>query len=214
VPSRGRPGRRLGRRGALDPVEEVALLARAKREVLLRAYRHRLRREDLEDCYSQATLELIAHVQSDGAFASAGHLANALELRFHSRIQDRLRALGGRSPMQAALELALDLGEEQRGSFDAIDVRVGIEELVLMRSDLRRLPLLARRLTPDQQLVLASQVSLQMTRAEFCRRFGWSQEKYRKVAQRGRARLRALGDESQFVPLAGTASVSGTGTRL
>jgi hypothetical protein len=27
---------------------------------------------------------------------------------------------------------------------------------------------------------------------EFCRRFGWSKEKYRKVAQRARARLREL----------------------
>ena len=43
-----------------DPAEEVALVARARRELLLRAHRHRLRREDLEDCYSQATLELLA----------------------------------------------------------------------------------------------------------------------------------------------------------
>jgi len=29
-------------------------------------------------------------------------------------------------------------------------------------------------------------------RIEFCQRYGWSFEKYRKVAQRARARLRAL----------------------
>jgi DNA-directed RNA polymerase specialized sigma24 family protein len=218
APSGPRPGhwtgRGPGRRGALDPAEEVALHARAKRELLLRTHRHWLRREDLEDCYSQATLELIAHVRSQGGFASARHLANALELRFHSRIQDRRRALGGRSPMQAALELALTLGEEERGSFDVIDRRVGLEELVLMRIDLRRLPRLARRLTPDQQLVLASQVSLEMGCAEFCRRFGWSSEKYRKVAQRARKRLRALSEEPQIVPLAGARSVKRTGTHL
>ena len=45
-------------------------MARARREVLLRAHRFRLRREDLEDCYSQATLELVAHTRSGGAFAS------------------------------------------------------------------------------------------------------------------------------------------------
>ncbi len=28
--------------------------------------------------------------------------------------------------------------------------------------------------------------------AQFCERFGWSKEKYRKVAQRARARLREL----------------------
>ncbi len=31
---------------------------------------HRLRREDLEDCYSQATLELVAHVRRGGGFHS------------------------------------------------------------------------------------------------------------------------------------------------
>jgi hypothetical protein len=31
-----------------------------------------------------------------------------------------------------------------------------------------------------------------MDSAEFCERFGWSSEKFRKVAQRARARLRAL----------------------
>ena len=31
-----------------------------------------------------------------------------------------------------------------------------------------------------------------MSRGEFCRRYNWSTEKYRKVAQRARARLRRL----------------------
>jgi hypothetical protein len=60
---------RAKRFGLFDAAEEVAIVARAKRDVLLRAHRFRLRREDLEDCYSQATLELVAHVRNGGAFA-------------------------------------------------------------------------------------------------------------------------------------------------
>jgi hypothetical protein len=48
----------------------VALVASARRGLLLRVHRHRLRPEDLEDCHSQATLELIAHVKAGGSFAS------------------------------------------------------------------------------------------------------------------------------------------------
>ena len=41
-----------------------------------------------------------------------------------------------------------------------------------------------------------------MTCEEFCRRHGWTPEKYRKVAQRGRAKLRALlaAEESPGAP--------------
>ena len=45
-------------------------MARARRELLLRAHRFRLRKEDLEDCYSQATLELVAHARNGGTFSS------------------------------------------------------------------------------------------------------------------------------------------------
>ena len=41
-----------------DPAEAVARVSAAKRDVLLRVHRHRLGFEDLEDCFSQATLEL------------------------------------------------------------------------------------------------------------------------------------------------------------
>ena len=60
------------------------------------------------------------------------------------------------------------------------------------RDDVRRLRELADELTADQRLVLACQVALDMDCQEFCARFGWSAEKFRKVAQRARARLRAL----------------------
>ncbi len=94
-----------------DPAQEVAVVASARRELLLRAHRYRLRREDLEDCYSQATLELVVRARSGARFASRTHVAHVIEQRFLSRILDRRRALSGRSPIQAALEGASPLGE-------------------------------------------------------------------------------------------------------
>jgi DNA-directed RNA polymerase specialized sigma24 family protein len=166
-------------------------VAHAKRAVLLRAYRRLLRWEDLEDCYSQATLELLARARQGGTFSDALHVANTLELRFLSRIRDRRRALGGRSPIQAALATALSLGGVEGGQLAIADPRSDLETLVLMRIDLRRVQSSARDLSPDQRLVLASQLA-DTGREEFCVRFGWSADKYRKVAQRGRARLKTL----------------------
>jgi DNA-directed RNA polymerase specialized sigma24 family protein len=194
----------------------VALVARAKREGLLRAHRHWLRREDLEDCYSQATLELLARVRGGLRFSDRGHVANALELRFQSRVRDRRRALRGRSPLLAALEEARSLGGLDRGEVEVTDPRAEVHPLVMRRQELARVLELAPELTPDQRLVLACQVSLGMDRAEFCDRFGWSFEKYRKVAQRARARLRALVDARESgLPLgaAGEGSLPTVGER-
>jgi DNA-directed RNA polymerase specialized sigma24 family protein len=200
---------------ALDPAEQVALIATSRRELLLRAHRHRLRSEDLEDCYSQATLELVAQAKSRSRPMSNAHLANALEQRFVSRIRDRRRAIEGRSPTQAILESALALGGLGEGFHCGVpDPSPGTEELALLRLELGRVPQLARGLTADQRLVLACQISLQMGRAEFCRRFGWSPEKYRKVAQRARARLRRLRIEAIAVPPASRTSEKDTGTHL
>lgn len=180
----------------------VAEVAHAKREILLRVHRHRLRREDLEDCYSQATLELLAHTGRGGRFSSRAHAANAIEQRFLSRIHDRRRALSGRSPMQAAIETALPLDCFESEQPELADVRAELETLVVLREELRRVKSLARELTPDQQLILACQVGMQMGRDEFCRRYGWTPEKYRKVAQRARAQLRRLlAHEDHGVPL-------------
>jgi hypothetical protein len=188
-------------------------VARAKRELLLRVHRHRLRRdEDLEDCFSQATLELLAHARRGGRFASRLHVANVLEQRFLSRVHDRRRALSGRSPMQAALETAvsLDCVEVQRA--EVVDVRAEIDALVALRCDLRRLCALAEELTHDQRLVLAAQIG-QIDCREFCSRHNWSAEKYRKVAQRARARLRTLmAREDPPVPCAVPMSDQHTGT--
>jgi hypothetical protein len=206
--------RRAPRR-ALDPAEEVALVARAKRDLLLRVHRHRLRPEDLEDCYSQATFELLAKARRGARFQSRLHVANTLEQRFLSRIHDRRRALSGRSPMQAALETAVPLDCVEPRQIDVIDVRMGLESLVFLREDLRRVPALARELTADQQLVLASQIGLQMGASEFCRLHRWTPEKYRKVAQRARARLRrSMALEEQAVPPRTGSSDGQAGTHL
>jgi DNA-directed RNA polymerase specialized sigma24 family protein len=196
-------------------VEEVALVARARRELLLRAHRHRLRREDLEDCYSQATLELLADARRGTSYPSRRDVETAIERRFVSRIQDRRRALAGRSPIQAALERSLSLAVMSEQNVDVADARAELETLVFMRMDLRRVEALMRELTPDQRLILISQVALGMPRAEFCRRYGWSAEKYRKVAQRARARLgRLMASAGTDVPRASRRSEEGTGTHL
>jgi DNA-directed RNA polymerase specialized sigma24 family protein len=187
------PGGRLHAAGAhADQAELLALLARARREGLLRAHRHMLRREDLEDCLSQAVCELLARARQGQRFSSREHLANALEQRFRSRVQDRRRALRGRSPLQAALEGALPLGGSGEREVELTDPRAEVHPLVVYRLQLRRVVQLAPRLSADQQLVLVCQVALGMDRAEFCHRYGWSSEKYRKVALRARARLQGL----------------------
>jgi len=185
----------------LDRVQEMALVAQARRELLLRSHRHRLRKEDLEDCYGQATLELIAQARGGDGEGAPGaprapqmtraHMANLLEQRFVSRIQDRLRALGGRSPAQAVLDRALPLSDAANG-IEVADVRAEIEKLVMLRSDLRSLGQVIHELSPDQRLVLVSLADGGVECAEFCERHGWSKEKYRKVSQRARARLREL----------------------
>jgi DNA-directed RNA polymerase specialized sigma24 family protein len=174
-----------------DPCEEVAFVAAAKRGLLLRVHRHRLRREDLEDCYSQATYELIAHVKAGGSFAGREHITNAIELRFVSRARDRRRALSGRSPIQAALEHAEMLGTTAGEGVELIDRGAEIDAKVIVREELQRLSRLVGLLSVDQRRVLASQVGGEPC-ALFCSRNGWSREKYRKVAQRARARLREL----------------------
>ncbi|HTA37113.1 MAG TPA: hypothetical protein VK761_10385 [Solirubrobacteraceae bacterium] len=177
--------------GGLSPADEVALVACARRELLLRAHSYRLRREDLEDCFSQATLELIAHAHAGGTFASRRHIAHTLELKLLSRIHDRRRALGGRSPMQAALEdaAALDANDGQAGA-EIVDLAADVETRVLVREQLRAIERCARELTSDQRLALAAQLAGDERR--ICAQRGWSHERFRKLAQRARARLRDL----------------------
>lgn len=169
-------------------------MAQATRGLLLAVYRPWLRWEDLEDCCSQATVELVAQARSgELRYSSRAHLRNLLELRFASRIRDRRRALRGRSPMQASLDGALSLGGAGEQEVELVDARADVERRTMLRFDLWSVErAAAQALSCDQRLVLACQIGLQMSTGEFCRRFGWSQEKHRKVAQRARARLRQL----------------------
>ena len=146
-------------------------------------------------------------------FANARHLANALEVRFNSRISDRRRALSGRSPMEAALETALTLAEGDDG-VSIIDRRADVERVVLAREEVRRVGAAARELTPDQRIALGAQLgSSAMTAAELCATHGWSIDKYRKVSQRARARLATLTDRGpKHVPSSTRRSVEGSGT--
>jgi DNA-directed RNA polymerase specialized sigma24 family protein len=190
------------------------LVARARREVLLRAYRHQLYRwEDLEDCYSQATLELLAHARRGGTFADRKHLENTLALRFVSRIRDARRAAAGRSPTAAALAASVSLSGAGEEGLAVRDYRPPVEQAVMLRHDLRRVGRLAQKLTADQRLALACQLAMDMPCAEFCRRYGWTEEKYRKVLQRARARLRLLASgEEQQCPDGAAGSETGAGS--
>jgi hypothetical protein len=188
----GAPLRAVTRGFERPLIEEIALVAMSRRALLLRAHAFRLRKEDLEDCYSQATLELMQRAQDGGTFVDRRHIANTIEQRFLSRVHDRRRALSGRSPMVAAIEAAARLAGPGEANVDPVDIRAELEPMVERRDELRRVIALAPRLSADQRLVLASQLAWQIPATEFCRRFGWTAEKYRKVAQRGRRRLRWL----------------------
>jgi DNA-directed RNA polymerase specialized sigma24 family protein len=183
------------RQAAGDPADAVAAVLAAKREVLLRVHRHRLQPEDLEDCLSQAALELVTRARDTG-LEGERHIANALEQKFLSRVTDRQRALGGRSGIAAAAHRAVRLDAGADGADGGtVEIATDIGEpsgVAEGRDELRRLEEVVSDLTEDQRLVLACQVSLGMDSTEFCERYGWSAEKFRKVAQRARARLRSL----------------------
>jgi DNA-directed RNA polymerase specialized sigma24 family protein len=187
----------------------VAIVAAGKRELLLRVHRHRLRREDLEDCYGQATLELVVLARSGRAFASRAHIGNALEQRFLARVQDRRRAVAGRSPMAAALEAAVPLGGTEH-ALDLPDTRSEPERAAIARDELRTVRECLGELSEDQRLVLGWQ-AIQGACEDFCQVHGWSPEKYRKVAQRARSRLRVLMSSSTGVPESGAGSEQAPG---
>ena len=162
---------------------EVAIELRPR---LLRAYRGRLSREDLEDAYSQAVIELLARAKRN-AFAGADHIRNALEQKFASRICDQRRALAGRSPARnaeaTAIRLDISTAPDLLGGPDPAEV-------VLAHEELDRVIATIGDLTEDQRIALASELSGEPP-AALCRRTGWTVAKQRKVAQRARKRLRA-----------------------
>jgi hypothetical protein len=189
--------------GAGDAAELVALVACARRELLLAVHRHRLTRDDLEDCYSQATLELLTRARRGDTFAGPKHIANALELRLLSRIHDRRRALSGRSPLEAALARAIPLAVGEGSAVCLADARADVERTVLIREELLRIAELSHRLSVDQRLALAHRLSPEADdHVQFCKTRGWSVGKYRKVCQRARARLRVLLEEDSRIEVA------------
>ena len=132
-------------------------MACAKRELLLRVHRHRLRREDLEDCYSQASLELIAHARDGGAFASARarreRARAALSLAHQRSRRGAQRAQPDAGRARARRRRSSRAGD---GGVDVVDdARVGRGARARARRAARDRARRARRSRADQRLVIA-----------------------------------------------------------
>ncbi|HEX5310093.1 MAG TPA: hypothetical protein VFW38_13575 [Solirubrobacteraceae bacterium] len=188
-------------------------MAATRRRLLLASHSRDLSWDELEDCYSQATFEMLMRARSRGPFRSDEHIAHALEQRLCSRIDDRHRARGGRSPGAAALAHALPLAlcDRNRATRATVDERADVERIVLQREELGRIARYSRRLTQDQRLLLHSQIGGEQTPAAFCTEHNWSLEKYRKVGQRARARLLGLLSSESVVPVVLARRISGHG---
>ena len=161
----------------------------AKRSVLLRVHRRRLpEREDLEDSLAQAAMELSVAAIAGRLSSEPSLVAVALETRFLSRVIDRQRALAGRSAIRSAERQALPIDQVA----ERVAARDEVFQQVVARDELAALLRRLARLTSDQRLVIAHELfgRDEARRAEFCARHGWTLAKYRKVAQRARARLR------------------------
>lgn len=187
-----RPRPQLG----ADPADAVARVALARRASLLRVHGRKLPEDDLEDCFSQATMELVSRARvRERAFESDAHIANALEQKLTSRIADRRRALEGRSAKESAFRAALGANqgiEEGPPVIERVaDPRPSVEDQVQARLTLAQIQEVVRDLSEDQRTVLVCQ-DLGMSGEEVCARFDWSAAKFRKTAQRARAKVVAL----------------------
>jgi DNA-directed RNA polymerase specialized sigma24 family protein len=138
----------------------LAEVAEELRRPLLAANRRSAAREDLEDIYAQSVLELLLRIRRDPSFTTHEHLANALRLRFASRLADRHRALAGRSPASRALAQAARLDDDATVIVAAYDVEhtvLGRERLRALITALHALPasqrdaVLAERATGDTE---------------------------------------------------------------
>ena len=125
----------------------LAQVAEELRAPLLAANRYTAPREDLEDIYAQSVLELLLRIRRDPTFTTREHLANALRLRFQSRLSDRHRALAGRSPATRALAQAARLDDDT----NVIAARHDTEREVLGRERLRTLMIALRELPAAQR---------------------------------------------------------------
>src|ERR1019366_3274430 len=104
--------------------ELIAHEALALRTTLIRAYRSSASREDLEDLYSQAVIELLARAERDPTLTSPDHIRHALRHRFVSGILDPHRAVAGRSPATHARARTRPLDDtldQHAGDRDGLD---------------------------------------------------------------------------------------------
>jgi hypothetical protein len=108
--------------------------------------------QDLEDVYSQATLELLARARRDPTLQTRAHVRNALRQKFADRVLDEQRARGGRSPAAYARVHAQPLDDAWR---ELVNERDAPAQLIAL-DDLAELPDAIRQLTDDQRLVLSS----------------------------------------------------------
>ena len=174
------------------PADEAERLAEAVARLgpaLLRFRRGRLPTEDLEDALAQAVLELMVRVRRGARFDSAEHVANALRQKLDSRIVDRQRAIGGRSPIVRATATAASVEEVDNQLVAREDIVGNIamhEQLSELGRAMSTLPA-AQRDALTCELAGVSPADARTTR-------GWSEENYRKLRQRARQRLRALRD--------------------
>lgn len=189
-----RPG--TSRRSDAELEWRIAYIVIARSAVLLRTHSRKLRRSDLEECLSQAAFELIRAGRNGRSFECDGHIASSFDQRFLSRVADQQRALSGRSPRRAELERALST-QIDRDAPEGLQHRAAgtsLEETVFARDELAGVLRAARRLTADERIVVGSRLGVLGDRDEICAQHGWSPEKYRKLAQRGRDRLRRHGE--------------------
>lgn len=178
-----------------DPAERVATVAQVKRELLLAVNRAKLPREELEDCFTQATLELVVRARRSPLRRTCMPPTRLSRSSLRGSPTGCARSAGAaRSPRSCAAPHRSTTSTPDNEPLVAVDHAARVEPQALARHDLRALRELAGEPTDGQRLVLACQVSLGMDCAEFCTRYGWSAEKFRKVAQRARAKLRALPD--------------------
>ena len=163
----------------------IARVIAAKRDTLLRVYRHRLSDEDLQDCFSQATLELVARARAGRPFASDLHAARALEQKFASRITDEYRSSHGRSAARTAQREArgLDTVSDEIASYTE-DTATIAERRDEAKGLLAALARLSER---DRTLLLGRLRGLPP--ALIAAQHGLTIETYRKATQRATARL-------------------------
>lgn len=173
-----------------DSMDTIGEVAAANWRRLLRIHRYRLRPADLEDCLGQTIVELLTAAARGEQFADTDAVLAAIARRFDSRIIDRQRALAGRSPITASTARATPL-DNLDGRLAAIGSNDPVAQAIA-RERLAELAAAIATLTDDQRLVIVHQLDGTEPPSVFCARHSWSIAKYRKTAQRARARLRAL----------------------